>query len=865
VTLPVPNLDDRRFADLVLEARERIAQTCPEWTDLSVHDPGITLVEVFAHLTEVMLYRLNRLPAKAYVEFLNLLGVAPHPPAAAWVDLAFRRTGEGDERIAVPAGTQVVAARAGDPRPVVFTVTESTAIPAGEAEVTARAHHCEVVTAELLGVGTGAPGQVLRARRAPIVTTTEAIDVVLGVEAAPGADPGQVPTLDHRGRTYEIWQPVATFAGVGPTDQVYLLDRGSGTVTFAPALDLRDPADDQPAELTTLAAVPAAGREIRLWYRTGGGPAGNVAAGTLTNLREPIRGVAVTNPRPPRAGRAAESVEAAMARGPYHFFSLHRAVTARDFELLARSGSAGIARAKAFTRSQMWSYARPGEVEVVLVPDVDASARPGWRLPVSALVEHQGEGARLATEQDLDSRRALGTSVIATWARYKPVSVRGRVVVRPQEDPDAVRQRIHDRLYQAISPLPTPLNPAGTPFGAPLRASNVYRLLEQAEPGVRYVDDIRFVVEQAPDQRVRAVAADHYQPDTWYAGCGDTLFRSTNDSQGWEPVGHFPGEEVRRVVPAPAAARPGVVPRPGAVAVATRHLETGGSRVYVSDDLGYRWRRLAELDPQVADLAWVDRDDQTAALVLATSSGLYELALLPGAVPLQVLVDPEHPSRGFYTVRAFVSERGRSGVALAAEARGGVFLSTEGGRAGSFAKVGPPGIDTRALAVQYDGPATLLWVGAGEADPSRPGRGCFRARLFEADVRWEPLAAGWVGGTCWELDFAGSTAVAATQSGGALRMDAAAPTPQWESPTVNSGLPLRDRTRFEPVESVAVSTGGQVLAGTARGVHRATGPDRWAAAAAREKRDVVTIPETWLLCSGEHDIEVVRDHASIRD
>lgn len=864
MTLPVPNLDDRRFTDLVLEAREWIARSCPEWTDLSVHDPAITLVEVFAHLTEVMLYRLNRLPAKAYVEFLNLLGVAPHPPAAAWVDLTFRRTGDATGRIAIPAGTMVVAARATDPQPVVFTVTESTAIPAGAADGSARAHHCDVVEAELLGVGTGAPGQVLRAQRPPIVTTTEAIDVVLAVEAAPGTDSG--PTLDHGGRTYEVWQPVTTFAGVGLADKVYLLDRGSGMVTFAPAVDLRDPVDrDDPAGPVALAAAPANGREIRLWYRTGGGPAGNVAAGTLTNLREPIGGVAVTNPRPARGGRAAEPVEAAIARGPHHFFSLHRAVTARDFELLATAGPAGIARAKAFTRTQMWSYAHPGEVEVVLVPDVDTAARPDWRLAVPVLAEHQGESARLATEQDLDRRRALGTSVVVTWARYKPVSVRGRVVVRPQEDPDAVRQRIHDRLYQAISPLPTPVNPAGTPFGAPLRASNMYRLLEQAEPGVRYVDDIRFVVEQAPDERVRAVAADSYQPDTWYAGCGDTLFRSTNGGQGWEPVNGFPGEEVRRVVPAPAAARPGVAPRPGAVAVVTRIHETGGSRVYVSGDLGYQWRQLAELDLQVSDLAWIDRDDQTAALLLATSSGLYELPLLPGAVPLQVLVDPDDPSRGFYTVRGFVSERGRAGVALAAEARGGVYLSTEAGRAGTFTRVGPPGTDTRSMAVQYDGPATLLWVGAGEADPSRPGKGCLRARLFEADVRWEALTAGWVGGTCWNLSFAGTTAVAATQSGGALRMEATAPAPQWHSPTVNSGLPLRDRTRFEPVESVAVSVGGQVLAGTARGVFRATGADSWAATAAREKREVVTIPETWLLCSGEHDIEVVRDHASIGD
>jgi hypothetical protein len=864
MSLPVPNLDDRRFADLVLEARDRIAKSCPEWSDLSVHDPGIALVEAFAHLTEVMLYRLNRLPTKAYVEFLNLLGVAPHPPAAAWADLTFTRAGggaggsagAGAERIAIPAGTRVAAARSTDPAPVMFTVTESTAIPAGELEVTVRAHHCEVVAAELLGTGTGAPGQVLRARRAPLAATTEPVDVELGVETPPDELPEGVAAREHDGRVYQIWQPVTTFAGTGPVDRVYVLDRSSGAVTFAPALDLRGAGE--PDRPVTLAAVPPAGREIRLWYRTGGGPAGNVSAGTLTDLRDPVPGVTVSNRSPARGGRAMESIQAAVQRGPHEFFSLHRAVTARDFELLATAGSGAIARAKAFTRTRMWSYAHPGEVEVVLVPQVDPGARPDWRLPVNLLVEHQVDGARQATQDDLDQRRALGTGVTVTWARYKPVSVRGRVVIHPQEDPDAVRERIHDRLYQTISPLATPLNPSGLPFGAPLRASNIYRLLEQAEPRVRYVDDIRFVIEEAPDARVRTVAADNFQPDTWYAGCGETLFRSTNGGRGWEPVGRFPGAEVRRVVPAPAALRPGVVPRPGAVAVVAYDGTTGSSSVHVSPDLGYDWQKVAELDPIVADLAWIDRDDQTAALLLATTSGLFQLDLLPDSVPLQVLVDRSDPSRGFYAVRSFVSERGATGVAVAAQARAGVYLSERGGRSGTFDHVGLAGVDTRTLAVQYAGPATVLWVGAGEVDPHQPGRGCLRARLFESEVRWDEFSAGWVGGTCWGLDFDGTTVVAATQSGGALLADTSTRPPKWHTTSVNSGLPLRDRTRFEPVEAVAAA-GGLLLAGTTRGVYGGGRRGEWTSRAARERREVVTIPETWLLCSGQHDIEVVRD------
>ncbi|WBB68160.1 putative baseplate assembly protein [Micromonospora sp. WMMD812] len=881
MTLPVPHLDDRGFLDLVTEARERIRQSCPAWTDLSAHDPGMALVEAFAHLTEVMIYRLNQLPEKAYVSFLNLLGVARHAPSVAWADVRFTRTGPERGAVWIPAGTRVAAARGADPRPVVFVTTEPAALPAGESAVTVRMHHCEPVEAELLGTGTGQPGQVLRAARAPLAHTAEPLDLLLGVEVPAGSVELGAAAREHGGRTFEIWRPVDSFAGVGPQAKVYRVDRCSGTVTFGPALDLRDPGDDAaPAGPVTVAAVPPAGRQIRLWYRAGGGPAGNVAAGTLTSLRDPLPGVRVDNPAPAAGGRDMESMESALLRGPYEFFAQQRAVTARDFEVLA-TGSGAVARARAFTRSAVYSFARPGEVEVVLVPYVPPATRPGGRLPVAVLREHEVAEARRRVEADLDRRRTLGTSCRASWARYKAVSIRARVVVRREEDADAVRRRIHERLHQTLSPLPTALNPNGWAFGEPLRASNVYRLLEHAEPGVRYVESVRFVVDEAPDAEVRALAVDQYQPRTWYAGRGPVLFRSTNAGAGWEPAGRSDGETVLRVTPAPAPVRPGIVPRPGSVAVVTLRA-SGGSRVHLSTDLGETWSLLADLDARISDLAWIDRDG-AGALLVATDTGLYEVSLLPGAVPLQILVDPADADRGFYAVRAFVSERGAPGVAVAAQAGFGVYLSTAGGRPGTFAHVGLANVDNRVLAVQYDGPATLLWSGAGEPDPKKPGQGCHRTRLFESDVKWQSVQSGWIGGTCRDLAFAGPLALAATQSGGVLRLDTLATQPQWTSVSVNCGLPLRDRTRFVPVDAVAAATGAGVTGGPAggpgaaggvgrlilaageRGVHRSVDAVDWTASANQATADVVTVPDTWLLCSGEHDIEVVRQDASNGD
>ncbi len=110
MSLPSPHLDDRSFQQLLDQARTRIVQACPEWTDLTPHDPGMVLLEAFAHLTETMLYRLNRLPEKAYVEFLRLLGVRLQPPAAASVALRFSVSRPAERPVDIPRGTRVTLA-----------------------------------------------------------------------------------------------------------------------------------------------------------------------------------------------------------------------------------------------------------------------------------------------------------------------------------------------------------------------------------------------------------------------------------------------------------------------------------------------------------------------------------------------------------------------------------------------------------------------------------------------------------------------------------------------------------------------------------------------------------------------------------
>ncbi|MGK7893638.1 MAG: baseplate protein J [Xenococcus sp. (in: cyanobacteria)] len=73
MALPLPNLDDRTYADLVEEAISQIPVEYPEWTDHNPTDTGIILIELLAWLTEMTLYRVNQIPDDNYASFVSLL------------------------------------------------------------------------------------------------------------------------------------------------------------------------------------------------------------------------------------------------------------------------------------------------------------------------------------------------------------------------------------------------------------------------------------------------------------------------------------------------------------------------------------------------------------------------------------------------------------------------------------------------------------------------------------------------------------------------------------------------------------------------------------------------------------------------
>ena len=71
--IQIPNLDDRRYQELLDEALARIPVYTPEWTNFNKSDPGVTMIEVFAFLTESLLYRSNQIPERNRKKFLQVI------------------------------------------------------------------------------------------------------------------------------------------------------------------------------------------------------------------------------------------------------------------------------------------------------------------------------------------------------------------------------------------------------------------------------------------------------------------------------------------------------------------------------------------------------------------------------------------------------------------------------------------------------------------------------------------------------------------------------------------------------------------------------------------------------------------------
>jgi hypothetical protein len=480
---------------------------------------------------------------------------------------------------------------------------------------------------------------------------------------------------------------------------------------------------------------------------------------------------------------------------------------------------------------------------------------PSGRVSREQLEGVQTDEALQRIRESLDEHRPLGTTCVVSWARYKTVKVCCRIVAHADEDPIDLRSRVLRRLYDLISPLPSSIHP-GWRFGEALRSSHLFDAA-LTEPGVRYVDKIQLVVEDLPEKEITCLAADMFQPVTWYCGSRSTLYRSMDDGDGWAAVGQFPGQVVYSVQSHPSIA--------GLIAVVTHSQDaSSGSKIHVSSDCGENWIQKAVTAFEVADMAWVTRDG-VSYLFLATSVGLFELSMLSDASMDQVFVRPDDEKIGYYAVASAHLKSGVT-VALASRSMGGVYLSDDAGKSNTFRTIGMAGEDVRVLAVQTSGSRSFLWAGLATPVIGDPGKGCFYWSILgngqDAPEGWQKFDDGWLGGSCVEMAFQEDRVLAATYDGGVLWLEKRATGQKWNVPDINCGLPQSSREHpFDRVDALATDGLRSVLlAGGKTGVYRSLdGGAHYDCTSRKIFSDKVTLPPNWLFCSGEHEVEVVTE------
>jgi predicted phage baseplate assembly protein len=124
----LPQIDDRRYDDIVTEIRTRIARYAPEWqpgdsawTDVNDNDPGVTIAQVYAWLAEMLIYRMNKVPVLNYIKFLELIGIELRAAEPAIAEVAFPvKTTHPNPTVIVPLRAQLSADPGDGGPPLIF-------------------------------------------------------------------------------------------------------------------------------------------------------------------------------------------------------------------------------------------------------------------------------------------------------------------------------------------------------------------------------------------------------------------------------------------------------------------------------------------------------------------------------------------------------------------------------------------------------------------------------------------------------------------------------------------------------------------------------------------------------------------------
>lgn len=480
--LPLTNLDDRTFDDLVLELRSLIPRYAKTWTNHNVSDPGITFIELFSWMAEMVMYRLNHINDRTQRTFLELLGL---PPAGPEAEITFALKVPKAALLttfAIPQGTRVAAWEEKTGAEIVFETRREVGYQPDNWDedlglwlFKAAAINTIIIAQETLGTSDGSPHQEFFLQ-GPLHLDPEQESYAGNPVVFVGEGPGSQ------------WQYQNDLLESTGDDQHFTAAALSGLIRFGDDIKGR---------------IPPAGSKITCTYRRLGGKMGNVDAGRITRLKDPLPGidplaVSVFNEYSATGGVDQENLDDLLARGLALLQDPYRAVADDDFSHLARQAAPGkVARVEVLGHRNLESALSQaeGHVSLVVLPARDFLGLP--QEPMAFIPDTQAViynrsstvmGAALASPEAkrlnrtiarfFDARRLITTIVHVVPPKFTPLRLQISLRAKPGVNPPDLKRAVIGTIGDFLDPFAGWEDGRGWPFARPVYRSELYQQIE---------------------------------------------------------------------------------------------------------------------------------------------------------------------------------------------------------------------------------------------------------------------------------------------------------------------------------------------------------------------------------------------------
>lgn len=264
------------------------------------------------------------------------------------------------------------------------------------------------------------------------------------------------------------WYSRRHLLGSGPGDRHYVIDRARGLLIFG---------NGEQSKL-----LPVGAEIVAREYRSGGGRAGNVAAGDISQMLAGVAGIdSVSNPTPAEGGADAETLDRVATRGPRTVRHRGRGLLPQDLETMAIEASPAVAFAKAIPTMDNQGRERPGWVTLVVIPR-SMENRP-W--PSFGLREQVRKYIEARTSADVAAAHRL----YVHGPNYHSIDVEVSLAPRDPAQAGPVENAVRESLQNLLHPLFGGPEGDGWLPGRDVYFSDVAACVERTE-GVDYVLDL---------------------------------------------------------------------------------------------------------------------------------------------------------------------------------------------------------------------------------------------------------------------------------------------------------------------------------------------------------------------------------------